>query len=145
NTWHTPVDWTLTALSAAAWTTLFTLEAVFVGEQLFSIQTDNLPSAALYVKNTDILSVVAGLTEATTGLAANDKMESADNKENKNLVHQVENAFIVKSTHNVQTASTSHCIVAGSNETPLTRSSVSMDPDKVLVQYGVPDLGPAVR
>ncbi len=145
NTWHTPVDWTLTALSAAAWTTLFTLEAVFVGEQLFSIQTDNLPSAALYVKNTDILSVVAGLTEATTGLAANDKMESADNKENKNLVHQVENAFIVKSTHNVQTASTSHCIMAGRGDNLATQSSVSMDPEKVLVQYGVPDLGPAVR
>ena len=72
-------------------------------------------------------------------------MESSDNKENKNLVHQVENAYIVKSTHNIQTASTSHCIVAGSDVDPRTRSSVSMDPQKVLVQYGVTDVGPAVR
>ena len=101
------------------------------------IQTENIPSAARYVKNTKILEILPGLAEATAGLAANDEMESSDNKENKNLVHQVENAFIVKSTHNIQTASKSHCIMVGSDETPATQSSVSMDPDKVLVQYGM--------
>jgi len=137
NTSHTGIDLTMTALSGAAWTALFIAESVFVAKQLFSIQTENIPSAARYVQNADILRVLPGLAKATAGLAANDIMESSDNKENKNLVHQVDNAFIVKSTYNVQTASTSHCIMAGSDETPESQSSVSMDPDKVLLQYGV--------
>ncbi len=99
NTYHTNIDLGLTAVSGAAWAALFVLESVFVAKQLFSIQTDNIPSAALYVENIDILKILPGLTEATVGLASNEKMESSDKKENKNLVQQVENAFIVKSIH----------------------------------------------
>ena len=143
NTSHTGIDLTMTALSGLAWTALFIMESVFVAKQLFSIQTENLPSAARYVQNAEILDILPGLAAATAGLAADGEMESSDNKENKNLVHQVENAFIVKSTHNVQTASTSHCIMAGSNVS--SRSSLSMDRDKVLVQYGITPIGPAVQ
>ena len=141
NTLHTDIDWGLTALSAAGWAALFVAESVFTAKQLFSIQTDNIFSAARYVKNADILGVLPGLAQATAGLTANDKMESSDNKENKNQVHVVENAYILKSDTNIQTASTAHCIVVGSDESPDTMSSVSMDLQKVLVQYGLPDLG----
>ncbi len=145
NTLHTDIDWGLTGLSMLGWAALFVAESVFTVRQLFSIQTDNIPSAALYVQNTDILNILPGLTEATVGLAANEKMESADKKENKNLVQQVDNAFIVKSIYNVQMASTSHCILVGSNDNPATMSGLSLDGEKVLVRYGEPAVGPSMR
>ena len=142
NTLHTGIDWGATALSGAAWTTLFVLESVFVGKQLFSIQTDNIPSAARYVQNAEILEVLPGFTEATAGLAADEPMESSDTKGNKNLFHQVEDAYILKSSTNLQAASDWYCIVNRSDD---TRSSFSMDRSRVLMQYGPTMVGPVVR
>jgi hypothetical protein len=141
DTGHTAID-VVTGLTELAWLAFFIAEAVFVGQHLFSIQTDNVPSAALYIENTDILGVLPGLAQATTSLASNDKMESSDKKDNKNMVHRVENAYILTSDTNIQWASQAHCILVGKYD---TRSSMSLDNDRVLMQYGLKNLGPSVE
>ena len=144
NTLHTDIDWGLTALSAAGWAALFVAESVFTAKQLFSIQTDNIFSTASYVKEFSILDVVPGLADATAGLVADEKMETSDKKGNKNQVHVVDDAYILKSARNIQTASSAHCILVKSDGAqPL--SSVSMDIQKVLVQYGATDVGPSMQ